>query len=142
MPTVDAEANKWPGCLFGHTAAADTHSATSTAEKRCLQINGENDEKSSLSAEEYRAQHELSVKLMHSEKSVSKSDGKSNKPKFQLLDPVQGFDRAPFNPEILKVIKTEKFLKPSPVQAQCWPYLMAGFDIVAVARTGSGKTCG
>ena len=34
------------------------------------------------------------------------------------------------------------FAAPSPIQAQAWPPLVAGRDVVAVAETGSGKTLG
>ena len=30
--------------------------------------------------------------------------------------------------------------RPTPVQAQCWPVLSQGRDVVSVAETGSGKT--
>ena len=33
-----------------------------------------------------------------------------------------------------------KFSAPTPIQAACWPYLLAGRDVVGVAETGSGKT--
>lgn len=32
------------------------------------------------------------------------------------------------------------FSTPTPIQAACWPYLLAGRDVVGVAETGSGKT--
>ena len=34
------------------------------------------------------------------------------------------------------------FSAPSPIQAQSWPVAMQNRDIVAVAKTGSGKTLG
>ena len=34
----------------------------------------------------------------------------------------------------------EGFDKPSPIQAQCWPVLLSGRDLVGIAKTGSGKT--
>jgi len=32
------------------------------------------------------------------------------------------------------------FNHPTPIQAQCWPLLLAGMDVIGVAQTGSGKT--
>ena len=34
------------------------------------------------------------------------------------------------------------FVAPSPIQAQSWPIVMQNKDVVAVAKTGSGKTLG
>ena len=34
------------------------------------------------------------------------------------------------------------FADPTPIQAQAWPVAMEGRDVVAIAKTGSGKTCG
>lgn len=34
------------------------------------------------------------------------------------------------------------FLVPTPIQAQSWPLALQGRDIVAIAKTGSGKTLG
>jgi hypothetical protein len=102
-----------------------------------------NDTSLTFSPDEYRARNELSVKYLGEAKSADAAKKTaSSKPQFELLDPVQDFSRAPFSPEILKTIRVQGFLKPSPIQAQCWPYLMAKFDVVAVASTGSGKTCG
>lgn len=39
-------------------------------------------------------------------------------------------------------IKHAGFTEPSPIQAQAWPVAMEGRDLVAIAKTGSGKTCG
>jgi len=35
---------------------------------------------------------------------------------------------------------TKDFAQPSPIQAQCWPIILSGHDLVGVAATGSGKT--
>ena len=34
------------------------------------------------------------------------------------------------------------FAHPTPIQAQSWPLAMQGRDLVAIAKTGSGKTLG
>ena len=39
-------------------------------------------------------------------------------------------------------LKAAGFAKPSPIQAQAWPVAVAGKDMVAIAKTGSGKTVG
>lgn len=82
--------------------------------------------------------------------------------------PVTSFAAANFTPEILEEVRprcpraypsavhvparsnTGKFMQikhagftePSPIQAQAWPVAMEGRDLVAIAKTGSGKTCG
>ena len=52
--------------------------------------------------------------------------------------PVGGFADAGFSASVLRACKA--FSKPTPIQAQCWPIMMAGRDIIGVAETGSGKT--
>ena len=32
------------------------------------------------------------------------------------------------------------FTTPTPIQAQCWPIIASGRDIIGIAETGSGKT--
>jgi len=59
-----------------------------------------------------------------------------------LPDPVQRFDDAPFGKKIRASLAAAGFAAPSPIQAQGWPIAVAGTDLVAVAKTGSGKTLG
>ncbi len=39
-------------------------------------------------------------------------------------------------------IRRAGFSAPTPIQAAAWPVALSGRDLVAIAKTGSGKTCG
>lgn len=41
---------------------------------------------------------------------------------------------------IIEEIKKQGFAKPSPIQAQSWPVLLSGEDMIGIAQTGTGKT--
>ncbi|CRL05202.1 CLUMA_CG017979, isoform A [Clunio marinus] len=43
-------------------------------------------------------------------------------------------------PDLLAEIKKAGFEKPSPIQSQMWPILLAGEDCIGIAQTGTGKT--
>lgn len=43
---------------------------------------------------------------------------------------------------LLLQIRRAGFKAPTVIQAQAWPIALGGRDIVAIAKTGSGKTCG
>nr|XP_023023811.1 probable ATP-dependent RNA helicase DDX43 [Leptinotarsa decemlineata] len=43
-------------------------------------------------------------------------------------------------PEILREIEKAGFETPSPIQAQAWPVLLSGEDLIGIAQTGTGKT--
>eukprot|EP00425_Heterocapsa_triquetra_P023007 CAMPEP_0195107080 /NCGR_PEP_ID=MMETSP0448-20130528/81873_1 /TAXON_ID=66468 /ORGANISM="Heterocapsa triquestra, Strain CCMP 448" /LENGTH=505 /DNA_ID=CAMNT_0040143475 /DNA_START=75 /DNA_END=1592 /DNA_ORIENTATION=- len=60
----------------------------------------------------------------------------------ELPDPVQSFEEAPFSKKLRKALMDAGFPAPSPIQAQGWPIAVQGEDLVAVAKTGSGKTVG
>lgn len=56
--------------------------------------------------------------------------------------PFQSFKETSF-PEFVEEVAHELFTtdaKPFPIQAQAWPCVLSGMDVVAVAPTGSGKT--
>eukprot|EP00193_Tetraselmis_chui_P004067 CAMPEP_0177768674 /NCGR_PEP_ID=MMETSP0491_2-20121128/9858_1 /TAXON_ID=63592 /ORGANISM="Tetraselmis chuii, Strain PLY429" /LENGTH=522 /DNA_ID=CAMNT_0019285519 /DNA_START=255 /DNA_END=1820 /DNA_ORIENTATION=+ len=57
-------------------------------------------------------------------------------------DPFQTFDSVGFPPDIMDEIRKAGFSHPTPIQAQSWAVAMQGRDVVAIAKTGSGKTCG
>jgi len=58
--------------------------------------------------------------------------------------PFQTFDAAThsFGGALSKALLAQGYTSPSPIQAQAWPLALTGHDVVAVAKTGSGKTCG
>eukprot|EP00746_Dinoflagellata_sp_MGD_P149917 gnl/MRDRNA2_/MRDRNA2_81894_c0_seq1.p1 gnl/MRDRNA2_/MRDRNA2_81894_c0~~gnl/MRDRNA2_/MRDRNA2_81894_c0_seq1.p1 ORF type:complete len:807 (-),score=150.72 gnl/MRDRNA2_/MRDRNA2_81894_c0_seq1:239-2368(-) len=45
-----------------------------------------------------------------------------------------------FGKTLYKALEKQKYVAPTPIQAQAWPIVFKGQDIVAVAETGSGKT--
>uniref|UniRef100_A0A0D9UXC6 RNA helicase n=1 Tax=Leersia perrieri TaxID=77586 RepID=A0A0D9UXC6_9ORYZ len=56
--------------------------------------------------------------------------------------PFMTFQSTGFPTEILREVQQAGFSSPTPIQAQSWPIALKGRDIVAVAKTGSGKTLG
>jgi len=52
--------------------------------------------------------------------------------------PVRTFSELGFSDSIMKICSD--FTAPTPIQAQCWPILASGRDIIGIAETGSGKT--
>ncbi|WCJ21040.1 DEAD-box ATP-dependent RNA helicase 14 [Euphorbia peplus] len=79
---------------------------------------------SSLSAEAYRRRHEISVTGA------------------EVPPPLMSFDSTSFPPELLREVQNAGFSAPTPIQAQSWPIALQSRDIVAIAKTGSGKTLG
>ncbi|KAI9638214.1 putative ATP-dependent RNA helicase [Dioszegia hungarica] len=64
-------------------------------------------------------------------------------PSDSLLDADLTFSQPPFSsldPRILKALADQKFAHPTLVQAKAIPLLLEGKDVLARARTGSGKT--
>ena len=56
--------------------------------------------------------------------------------------PVITFAAARLLPELLQTLEAAGFSQPSPIQAASWSPAVAGRDVVAIAKTGSGKTLG
>ncbi|KAL6882129.1 hypothetical protein ACP4OV_011601 [Aristida adscensionis] len=56
--------------------------------------------------------------------------------------PITSFEAGGFPSEILKELQRAGFASPTPIQAQSWPIAMQSQDVVAIAKTGSGKTLG
>ena len=50
------------------------------------------------------------------------------------------FEDLKLDPRLLQAVRKEKYLKPTPVQVAAIPLALEGRDILARAKTGSGKT--
>ncbi|KAJ7975885.1 DEAD-box ATP-dependent RNA helicase 29 [Quillaja saponaria] len=51
-----------------------------------------------------------------------------------------GFESFGFSPNVFKGIKRKGYRVPTPIQRKTMPLILSGMDVVAMARTGSGKT--
>ena len=80
-----------------------------------------------LSASEFRSKHDISI------------SGDLNDNTFE---PLVDFISTPFVEPLKRALLREGYTSPTPIQAQSWPILLNGRDLISVARTGSGKTCG
>ena len=56
--------------------------------------------------------------------------------------PCRSLRNAPFPAPLIRVLESQGFTEPSPVQAAAWPIAVSGRDVLAIAKTGSGKTLG
>src|SRR5436190_17208652 len=57
-----------------------------------------------------------------------------------MMDEKDGFSALGLSPAALRGVETAGFERPTPIQAQAIPVLLAGKDLVAQAQTGTGKT--
>ncbi|XP_041003636.1 ATP-dependent RNA helicase-like protein DB10 isoform X2 [Juglans microcarpa x Juglans regia] len=88
------------------------------------QVHGASDVGVGFCAESYRRRHEITV------------TGDNAPPPFT------SFEATGFPSEILREVHNAGFSAPTPIQAQSWPIALQSRDIVAIAKTGSGKTLG
>ncbi|RLN87679.1 hypothetical protein BBJ28_00003662, partial [Nothophytophthora sp. Chile5] len=54
--------------------------------------------------------------------------------------PIKSFEYMRFPPAILEALKAKNILRPTPIQVQAIPCILAGRDMIGIAFTGSGKT--
>jgi len=78
----------------------------------------------------FRKEHHIEMR--------SESEGTS----FSAPAPYLEFRQAPFwrAPGIRAALQKAAYTTPTPIQSAAWPVVLAGYDLIAVAKTGSGKT--
>ena len=59
-----------------------------------------------------------------------------------FANPYIEFSDAPFSQRIQNILLGAGFARPTAIQAQAWPLAVEGKDLISIAKTGSGKTCG
>jgi len=57
-------------------------------------------------------------------------------------NPIVNFQECGFPDYFVHAFQADKFVEPTAIQAQGWPIALKGNDLVAIAKTGSGKTLG
>eukprot|EP00401_Gymnodinium_catenatum_P004032 CAMPEP_0117563228 /NCGR_PEP_ID=MMETSP0784-20121206/55383_1 /TAXON_ID=39447 /ORGANISM="" /LENGTH=543 /DNA_ID=CAMNT_0005360861 /DNA_START=37 /DNA_END=1664 /DNA_ORIENTATION=- len=60
----------------------------------------------------------------------------------EVPDPTPTYAAARLPPALLRAFQGAGFKAPTPIQAQVWPIATAGWDLIGIAKTGSGKTLG
>ncbi|XP_042032641.1 ATP-dependent RNA helicase-like protein DB10 [Salvia splendens] len=118
-PASDPEADQSARDRPDHTSS-DQNVAKSEVHKPIESKGAE----TGLSVEAYRRRHEITV-----------TGG-------NVPPPFISFQSTGFPSEILREAQQAGFSAPTPIQAQSWPIANQGRDIVAIAKTGSGKTLG
>lgn len=58
-----------------------------------------------------------------------------------MTEAVTRFEELDLSPEIMKAVERMGFHAPTPVQALTIPPMLDGYDVIAKAPTGTGKTC-
>lgn len=41
---------------------------------------------------------------------------------------------------VLEACRDKGFVRPTPIQMQCWPIILSGHDLIGISQTGTGKT--
>jgi len=59
---------------------------------------------------------------------------------YQKASSLTSFTDFRLNDSIIRALAEEKYLTPTPIQAQTIPTMMSGRDVVGIAQTGTGKT--
>ncbi|CAB9531465.1 RNA helicase DBP2 [Seminavis robusta] len=85
----------------------------------------------STNPDEWRKEHSITVQGHGSHRGTT-----------EIATPFFTFDQTPFHANIQRSFQQAGFERPSAIQAQAWPIAIQQTDMICIAKTGSGKTCG
>jgi hypothetical protein len=88
---------------------------------------------SDMTPAEWRKEHSITIQGHGADRGKTAEDYPA---------PFQAFSEAPFTDRLQQALTGAGFTKPSAIQAQAWPLALKGMDLISIAKTGSGKTCG
>jgi superfamily II DNA/RNA helicase len=117
----------------------EEHKARKKAKKAKKQA--KQDQQDKLDAAAQKAQAKKEKKAAKKEAASEKEEPKAA-PAVVVEEEFHSFTDAPFAQPIQEALKEAGFTVPSPIQARSWPVVLQGKDLIAVAKTGSGKTLG
>ncbi|KAL9181111.1 hypothetical protein ACHAXT_009916 [Thalassiosira profunda] len=120
-------------------AKSDAAAGDAPAPKRLRTRSMDKAEEAHKVAAVEKAQSPAEWRKMHS--IAVRGHGK-NAAETKFPDPFLEFDDAPFNPALQRTLKAAGFERPTFIQSQAWPIAIKGNDMISIAKTGSGKTCG
>ena len=81
------------------------------------------------------------LRLKYNDISVSRVFASEDDSPDEIPNPIWKFEQCFADyPDLLQEIHQQGFEIPSPIQAQGWPILLKGEDMIGIAQTGTGKT--
>jgi ATP-dependent RNA helicase DDX5/DBP2 len=123
------------GTSKNYSSSIDHDDANKRRRTRSMDATEENEsiirDEKKLSPEEWRAEHTITLR----------GHG-SNSTNEKFPAPYIEFNDTPFSQRIQSGLTSAGFARPTPIQAQAWPLAVEGKDLISIAKTGSGKTCG
>lgn len=102
-----------------------TRSMDAAEEKKALE-----EDESNMDPEEWRKEHSITIQ------------GHGANRNREVPKPFFTFQQTPFHANIQRAFQQAGFSKPTAIQSQAWPISIERKDMICIAKTGSGKTCG
>ena len=95
----------------------------------------------SLTVDEWKQQHSITIQQHHGRSTSFGNHSNSNNSNNDVTIPIpyRTFDETPFSPKIISLFHAAKFICPTPIQAQAWPIAVQQYDMICIAKTGSGS---
>ena len=106
-------------------------------EERNLQISNTI---TSLTVDEWKKQHSITIQQHHGRSSSSgMTSHNTSSNNVTLPEPYRTFEETPFSSKIVSLFHQAKFIAPTSIQAMAWPIAVQQYDMICIAKTGSGS---
>ncbi|CAG9473936.1 ATP-dependent RNA helicase DDX5, putative [Plasmodium vivax] len=129
------------GEYSGHTGMSNNNSnSSSTLGKNLMQIDWTNVKLVPFEKNFYKEHDDISnlttkeVKDIRDKHRITILEGEG------VPNPVESINKIGFPDYVLKSLKNNNIVTPTPIQIQGWPIALSGKDMIGKAETGSGKT--